>query len=148
MPVNTARPPVNPAYKVRPYYAPDNSKKVFDAKWGVAQTAPSSPVVILAASRIRIESKFAKIEIYQFVDGKKYDVCSFQVPIVGGSKVNHSWTADPVKSGNFEEGIYHFYISTGLFWGETQTPLLIRDITNRNADMFIPQQNNLKMPKF
>jgi hypothetical protein len=69
------------------------------------------------------------------------------VPIVGG-KVNHSWTADPVKSGNFEEGIYHFHVSAGLFWGETQTPLLIRDITNRNADVFIHQQNNSKMPKF
>ena len=115
MPVNTARPPVNPAYKVRPYYVPDNSKKVFDAKWGAAQTAPSSPVAVLAASRMRIESKFAKVEIYQIVDGKKYDVCSFQVPIVGGTKVNHSRTADPVKAGSFEEEIYNFHVSAGLF---------------------------------
>lgn len=147
MSVNRARTPVNPAYKVRPYYVPDNTKKVFDAKWGAGQTAPSSPVGIIATSRSRLESKFAKIEIYQVLDGQKYDVCSFQVPIVGGIKVNHLWTADPIKDGNFEEGIYHFHISAGLFWGETQTPLLIRDISGRNVDMYMPARDISKMPK-
>ena len=138
---------VNPACKVRPYYVLDNTKKVFDAKWGAGQTAPNSPVGIIAASRKQLESKFVKIEIYQVLDGRKYDVCSFQAPILGGVKVDHLWTADPVKDGNFEDGIYHFHISAGLFWGETQIPLLIRDITGRNLDGYMPAKNISKMPK-
>lgn len=147
MSVNVGRPPINPAYKVRPFYVRDNSKKVFDAMWGAAQTAPNSPVSIIAASRVKIDAVNAKIEIYQLVDGKKYDVCLFQVPIIGG-KVNRLWTAEPVKSGDFEEGVYHFEITAGIYWGETQKPLLIRDITNRNASIFEHIQINPSMPKF
>lgn len=147
MSVTRARMPVNPAYKVRAYHVLDVTKKVFDAKWGAEQTAPTAPVKIIAASRTRIESRFARIEIYQMLDGQKYDVCSFQVPLIGGSQVNHLWTADPVQKGDFEAGIYHFHISAGLFWGETQIPLLIRDISGRNLDMYIPARDLSKMPK-
>ena len=138
---NVARPPVNPAYKVRRYIQPNVDKRKIDAKWGTEQSAPNSPVNILATIRERIANKFATVEIYYVLDRKNYDVCSFQVPIVGTS-VNYLWTADPIKKGIFEEGYYHFYISAGLYWGETQKPLLLRDITNRNSDGWIDVRNN------
>ena len=144
---SAARTPINPAYKVRPYIPPNENKRKIDAKWGTEQSSPNSPVNILATIRERIESKFAKVEIYYILDGQNYDVCSFQVPIVGNN-VNYLWTADPVKKGNYEEGYYHFYISAGLYWGATQRPLLLGDITQRKVDKFTqapPVKTN--MPK-
>jgi hypothetical protein len=148
MTVSRARTPINPAYKVRPYNAPDYSKKIFEAKWSVAQTAPTAPVKILAVSRSRIESKSARIEVFQLLDGRQFDVCSFYVPVVGGTQINYLWTADPVQRGDFEAGAYHFHVSAGLFWGETQIPLLIRDVSGRNLDLYLPARDVSKMPKF
>jgi hypothetical protein len=144
---SVARTPINPAYKVRPYIPPNENKRKIDAKWGTEQSSPNSPVSIVATIRERIESKFAKVEIYYVLDGQNYDVCTLQVPIVGNN-VNYQWTADPVKKGNFEQGFYHFYISAGLYWGATQKPLLLRDITQRNVDMFVQSPvHNPNMPK-
>ena len=144
---SVARTPINPAYKVRPYIPPIENRRKIDAKWGKEQSSPNSPVDIIGKINERIPNKFAKVEIYYVLDGQNYDVCSFQVPIVGNN-VNYSWTADPIKKGLFDEGFYHFYITAGLYWGATQKPLLFCDPTERKVDKFIQTPvNKSNMPK-
>ena len=136
MPINVGRPPVNPAYKVREYNN-DKSNAVLNASWEKTTVAPNCWVNIVVTSNVKIDNQPAKIEIYQLVGNQKYDVESFYIPIIN-SRAGKLWMAKPVKSGNFEEGVYHFKVSVGNYRGETQTPLTIRDLAaQRNVSGFV-----------
>ena len=110
---------------------------LLNALWEKTMVAPNSWVNIIVSSKVKIDNQTAKVEIYQVVGNQNYDVESFDIPIIN-SRAARLWMAKPLKSGNFEEGVYHFRVSVGNYWGETQTPLVIRDIAaQRNVSGFV-----------
>ena len=145
MPINVGRPPINPAYKVRQIPNRDKSAMVFDAMWEKTTAAPNSWVNIIVTAKVKMENKMLNINVYQVVNHQRHEIETFNIPLNNG-RAAKLWMAKPVKSGNYEEGEYHFEASAGNYWGETQKPLLLRDLsTQRHSSVFVNAANSPKV---
>ncbi len=92
---------------------------VFDARWGVAAAPLGTEVKISAVSKITIESATAEIRVFRLKDGAESPVEVFSVPFKDKKSVDASWTTKAVDSGNFTDGVYHFRVTVGGYYGET-----------------------------
>jgi len=124
-------------------FAQDQAKKlVIEAQWSVTVAPPGTEVGISAVSNMDIEATTAQISIFQLNNGRETTVALLNAPFTDKRKVNVIWRTTPAKSGNFEEGVYHFRVTVGGYKGTTVAGLKLKDsVAKRNESSFEPARN-------
>ena len=124
-------------------FAKDQAKKlVIEAQWSATVAPPGTEVEISAVSNMDIEATTAQISVFQLNNGRETMVALLNAPLTDKRKVNAVWRTTPAKSGNFEEGVYHFRVTVGGYRGTTVAGLKLKDsVAKRNESSFEPARN-------
>ena len=118
-------------------FAQDQAKKlVIEANWSATVAPPGTEVGIQAVSNMDIEATTAQISVFQVLNGRENTVALLNVPFTGKRNVNAVWRTTPAKSGNFEEGVYHFRVTVAGYKGTTVNGLKLKDAIKRNESSF------------